>query len=230
MHRNRAGWGRLVGAETAKLVTQRLRLGEPTARSALEHIRRPACRVALVAACALLAAPATAAFAQGAPKPDPDPTAQRSAGRPAPDPYQPTAGSDRTSSSTAAAPDRSPTTTPPAAAESTTPSPAPEPTPAPAPTRTPTPKASVDQRTSTTTKVKKGTSSQRTPRDAVATPAPKVRRPAPRQTVKTVVAAVASPTDRRGLLLVGLAPLALALASGSLIFLASRGGPREARP
>jgi hypothetical protein len=183
---------------------------------------------AVVLACALLAAPATAAFAQNGPQPDPDPSAQRSADRPGPDPYQPTAGSDRATSSTATAPDRSPTTprdgsSSPTEASTT---PAPEPAPSPAPT----PKVTVDQSTSTTTQAKPPTSRQGPRREAVAPLRPKVRRPAPRQDVKSVVAAVASQTDRRGLLLVGLAPLALALASGSLIFLASRGGPREVRP
>ena len=221
MQRSRRVWGRLVRAEYGQILRLRSRPlvgpGGPNVPSlpGPRLVRRAVFLLLLMGV--LVGAQARAAVAQ--PAPDPHPTSRESPKAPAPDP----------------APDPAPTrtapsqVTPDAAASSTSSSSSsvqPRTT-TPAPTSTPTFKP---PRTTTTPKTRASTAEQKT----------RATRPGRPETVAAAgkrnrqrVPLVAAVTDRangRELLLGGLGLLALALASGSLLFLVSRTGVQAARP
>lgn len=214
MQRSDESWGRLVRAEFEQPLRLRtLRLVGPGGPSApairpLLVVRRTV--FLLLVLTALAGTRADAAVAQ--PAPDPHPSATKSPQAPSPDPAP-----DRAPTRTAPAPvtpDAAAPVTPPTSSSSFEPR-----VTAPAPTA-PAPSVTT---TSTAGQKKRGTRPGRQP-EAVAAAGTQNRERVP------LVAAVTDPANGRELLLGGLGLLALALASGSLLFFVTRTAPQEAQP
>jgi hypothetical protein len=215
-----------VGVEIGTLRRQGDQPGVP-GRCTTPRIRlRGTSRLGLLTTCVALAG-ALAAPAAGVPKPDPAPdpapTTKQAAEQPAPDAFPSSGGSDRSASSTSAQPDPTPSQSSPPAA-------APQPI-TPAPVAASPPTSTARQSQPAAEKPKRRTTTRRV-RDVevISAPPSRVRSLGPQVSAPTVATAVVDPAEMRGLVLGGLALLMLALASGSLLFLVTRGGVREARP
>jgi hypothetical protein len=217
MQRSDESWGRLVRAEFAQLLRLRTRRLVGPGGSSAASIRpllvgRRAVFVLLLLT-ALAGARAGAAVAQ--PAPDPHPSATKSPQAPSPDPA-PDAAPTRTAPARVT-PDAAAPVTPSTSSSSFEPrvtAPAPTPPPSVTPPRVTT--------TSTAEQKKRAARPGRQP-DAVAAAGTQNRERVP------LVAAVTDPANGRKLLLGGLGLLALALASGSLLFFVTRTGPQEAK-
>ena len=229
MQRSRRVWG-LVRAEFGQPL--RLRTRRLVGRGGSNAPSIPTARLVqrtvffLLLLVALTGAQARSALAD--PTPDPHPSATKSPEAPTPDPA-PDASPTRTAPSRAT-PDASSSAAPPSSSTSVeprttaqAPAPAPTPTPTFTPPRTTTPKS----RTSTAKPKSRATRPGRGS-EAVAAPQRGARNE-DRQRVEPIVAAVTDRANGRGLLLGGLGMLALALASGGLLFLVARAGGWETR-
>jgi hypothetical protein len=224
VQRSRRVGGRLVRAEFGQILRLRSRRlvgpGGPNLPSipAARLVRRTAFVLLLVGV--LVGAQARAAVAQ--PAPDPHPSTTKSPKAPAPDPA-PDAAPTRTAPTRTAparvAPDPS-SSTPSSSVEAS----APAQTPAPTTTSVFTPPRT------TTPKTPRSTAEQKT-RATRPGRQPKTVAAAGKQDSQRIplVAAVTDAANGRELLLGGLGLLALALASGSLLFLITRTGPQEAQ-
>jgi hypothetical protein len=218
MQRSDEFGGGLVRAEFGKLLRLRTRrlVGPGESNAASIRPLRLAQRTVflLLAVVALAGAQAGAAVAQ--PAPDPHPSATKSPQSPAPDPA-PDAAPTRTAPSRVT-PDAASSATPPTSSSTVQPQ-APAPTPTFTPPRTTTPKSQPSSAKQKSRAMRPGRRSAN-----VADAGKQDRQRVP------LVAAVTDPPYGRELLLGGLGLLALALASGSLLFFITRTGPQEARP
>lgn len=213
MQRSDESWGRLVRAEFEQLLRLRTRrlvgLGGSSAPAIRPLLVGRRIVFLLLLLTALAGTRAGAAVAQ--PAPDPHPSATKSPRAPSPDPAP-----DRAPTRTApdpVTPDAAASVTPPTSSSSFEPRVT---TPAP----TPPPRVTT---TSTAEQKKRATRPGRQP-EAVAAAGTQNRERVP------LVAVVTDPANGRKLLLGGLGLLALALASGSLLFFVTRTGPQEAQP
>lgn len=217
MQRSDEFGGGLVRAEFGKLLRLRTRRLVGPGESNAGSIRplRLAQRTVflLLVVVALAGAQARAAVAQ--PAPDPHPSATKSPNSPAPDPA-PDAAPTRTAPSRVT-PDAASPSTPPSSSSSVEPR---APTPTFTPPRTTTPKSQPSSAKQKSRAMRPGRRSE-TVGSA---------QNQDRQRVEPIVAAVTDTAYGRELLLGGLGLLALALASGSLLFFITRAGPQEARP
>lgn len=198
-------WGRLVRGKSGMRGQARGRWGMPAGRLAarVRRLTLASCVLALV----LVAAPwIEAGVAAPNAAPDPHPSAKTYAPAPAPDPYQ------------APSQPESSVETPPVTSASTG-----------ASTRTTTGSQTAPQERAAPTRASTPTRTQKTrTQQKKKTDSPAKTVAAPRRTVSVKVA-VATSADGGPLLLGGLGLVALALASGSLLFLVNRAGSLEAR-
>jgi hypothetical protein len=164
-----------------------------------------------------------------APEPDPHPSATKSREAPAPAPDPAPDTSPARTAPAQVTPDAPASTTPRSSSSNVeprttaqAPAPKPTPTPTPTPTRTVTaPRAKTPKSQPSSTKQEPRTTRPRGSSEAAVAP-PRAAQEPDRQRVEPIVAAVADPANGRELLLGGLGVLALALASGSLLFLVVR--------